>query len=238
MLFFYLRHGDPVYNPDSLTPLGQRQAEALARRLAQFGLDRIYASSSTRALQTAQPTCELLKRQPIVLEWCHEHLAYSQLDYAGKDGRRTWLFQNAEMRRFLNSPEIRKLGVEWFRHEAFAGTPYAEGIRRIAKETDAFLAELGYRHLPEQGVWRAERPNAERVALFAHQGFGQAFLSWILDIPYPLFSTHFDMGHTGMTVIEFPEEEGEFVPCVLELANDGHLWREGLPTHYQNRVRF
>lgn len=24
MLLFYLRHGDPIYNPDSLTPLGMR----------------------------------------------------------------------------------------------------------------------------------------------------------------------------------------------------------------------
>ena len=33
MLFFYVRHGDPVYDPDQLTPLGRRQAEALAKRL-------------------------------------------------------------------------------------------------------------------------------------------------------------------------------------------------------------
>ena len=32
MLFFYIRHGDPIYSPDSLTPLGRRQAEALGRR--------------------------------------------------------------------------------------------------------------------------------------------------------------------------------------------------------------
>ena len=28
MLLFYLRHGDPIDNPDSLTPLGMRQADA------------------------------------------------------------------------------------------------------------------------------------------------------------------------------------------------------------------
>ncbi len=238
MLFFYLRHGDPVYRPDSLTPLGQRQAEALAHRLTQFGLDRVYASSSVRAQQTARPTCELLKCEPVVLDWCHEQLAYDQLSYTDGDGRRSWLFQNAGMRRLLNSPEVRALGADWFHHPAFADTSYAEGIRRIAKETDALFASLGYRHLPDEGIWDAEHPSSLRVALFAHQGFGQAFLSWVLDIPYPLFSTHFDMGHTGMTVIEFPEEPGRFAPCVLELANDGHLWREGLPTHYQNRVRF
>lgn len=33
MLLFYIRHGDPIYIPDSLTDLGKRQAEAVARRL-------------------------------------------------------------------------------------------------------------------------------------------------------------------------------------------------------------
>ena len=32
MLFFYVRHGDPIYNPDSLTPLGHEQAKALSKR--------------------------------------------------------------------------------------------------------------------------------------------------------------------------------------------------------------
>lgn len=46
------------------------------------------------------------------------------------------------------------------------------------------------------------------MLFFAHQGFGMAFLSEILDIPYPMFANHFDICHTGMTVIEFKEEDG------------------------------
>ena len=41
MLLYIIRHGDPCYNPDSLTEKGKRQAEALARRLAVNGLDKI-----------------------------------------------------------------------------------------------------------------------------------------------------------------------------------------------------
>ena len=55
MRFFYIRHGDPTYNPDALTPIGERQAEAIGRQLARFGLDKIYASSSNRSQQTARP---------------------------------------------------------------------------------------------------------------------------------------------------------------------------------------
>ena len=79
MLLFYLRHGDPIYDPDSLTPLGHRQAEALGRRLARYGLDRIYASSSTRAQLTAKPTCEMLKLEMQILDWTNESYAWQQL---------------------------------------------------------------------------------------------------------------------------------------------------------------
>ena len=63
MLLFFLRHGDPIYSPDSLTPLGRRQAEALARRLARYGVNQIFASSSKRAMETAQPACEMMKKE-------------------------------------------------------------------------------------------------------------------------------------------------------------------------------
>ena len=69
MLFYYIRHGDPIYNPDSLTPLGIRQAEAVSKRLALYGLDRIYSSTSNRAIMTARPTCELLKIQQLRLHF-------------------------------------------------------------------------------------------------------------------------------------------------------------------------
>ena len=42
MLLYYIRHGDPIYNPDQLTPLGKRQAEAIGKRLAIHGIDKIY----------------------------------------------------------------------------------------------------------------------------------------------------------------------------------------------------
>jgi probable phosphoglycerate mutase len=78
----------------------------------------------------------------------------------------------------------------------------------------------------------------KRIALFAHQGFGLAFLSALLDIPYPMLSTHFDICHTGMTVIEFADNGGFSVPKVLTLSSDSHLYREGLPTKYNNSFYF
>ena len=113
-----------------------------------------------------------------------------------------------------------------------------KGIDRITKESDMFFASLGYEHIPKTGMYRVTKPNDERIALFAHQGFGLAFLSCLMDIPYPQFTIHFDMGHTGMTVIEFKTDEEYCIPCALTLADDSHIYREGLPTNYQNRLYF
>ena len=239
MLLFFLRHGDPIYSPNSLTPQGRLQAKALAKRLALYGLDEIYVSSSQRALETAQPTCLLLNMEKTVLDWCNEDYAWRDLTVEGPKGR-TWGFSDPETRRLFRSEEVLRLGKAWYTHAAFLDTSFKEGILRVEKETDAFLASLGYRHLPRENGYKAVAPNDKRVALFAHQGFGLAFLSCLLDVPYPLFSTGFDMGHSGMTVVEFPEpdKDGLTFPRVLQLSNDSHLYREGLPTCYQNRVRF
>ena len=239
MLFYYIRHGDPIYNPDSLTPLGVRQAEAVAKRLALYGLDKIYCSTSNRAAMTAKPTCELLKIEPELLDFANEDYAWDDFTIAKENGNgKTWLFQNRSVVELFNSKEIRDLGDRWFDHPMFKAYNYEKGLNRIRDESDRLFAQLGFTHERYTGKYTVNCANDKRVALFAHQGFGLAFLSCLLDIPYPVFCTHFDMGHTGVTVIEFREENGCCIPKMLTLSSDAHLYREGLPTKYNNELYF
>lgn len=240
MILFYVRHGNPIYDPDSLTPLGERQAEAVAKRLALFGVDRIFASTSRRAIQTAQPTAELMQKDITKLDFCHEDHAWQEFTVPAENGGLHWVFHSPKTIPLLASKEMRELGDRWYDHPAFS--PYREkfkqGVERIDREADQFLLSLGYRHIREKGVYEPVKPSEERVALFAHQGFGLYFLSSILDLPYPEFCVHFDMCHTGMTVIEWKEISGVAVPKALTVSDDSHLYREGLPTFYNQSVRF
>ena len=239
MIFYYIRHGDPIYDPDSLTPLGSRQAEAVAKRLSVHGLDKIYSSTSNRAIMTATPTCEILKKRPKLLDFANENHAWRELTVEREDGcGMTWLFQSKKMLNFLNDKEIRDLGDCWYTHPEFEKYDYEKGINRIYDEADKFFASLGYEHIRHTGKYKAVKPNDQRVALFAHQGFGLAFLSCLLDIPYPMFCTHFDMCHTGVTVIEFAENDGYSVPKILTLSSEAHIYREGLPTKYNNYLYY
>lgn len=238
MLLFYIRHGEPIYDPNRLTPLGERQAEALARRLARYGLDEIYVSPSHRARQTAEPTQELLHLTPTVLDWCSEDLAWGEFTVADAEGHRRWVYQDAEARKLLVSPEIAALGDDWYRHDYFRSHACGDGTARIRANTYSFLESLGYRFNPASRTYTAVAPNEKRVALFAHEGFGMAFLSSVLGIPYPLFSTHMGLGHSSMTVIRFANSttDTEVIPEMLQLSNDSHLYAENLPTRYNGET--
>ena len=237
MLFFYIRHGDPIYDPDSLTPKGHLQAQAIAKRLALFGIDEIYASTSNRAIQTARPTCDILRKEPVLLDFCNEGHAWR--DFAIEiDGSRKWVFHHKSMADLFADPSVRELHDKWYEHPEFAGYDFKKGIDRITSESDRFFASLGYRHINGTGSYRVTAPSEKRVALFAHQGFGLTFFSCLLDIPIPVFTRHFDFSHSSMTVIHFRNEGDICHPQILTLSNDSHIYREGLPMNYNNGISF
>ena len=83
----------------------------------------------------------------------------------------------------MASRQIEELGTKWYESDFFAKTNVKNGVERIAKETFAFLLSLGYDKSPDGNYYAANNPNEKRIALFAHEGFGMAFLSALLNIP-------------------------------------------------------
>ena len=243
MLFFYVRHGDPIYDPDSLTPLGHEQAEALGKRMANMNIDEIYASTSERAKLTAKPLCERVGKEAKLLDFANEGYAWNEFTcYSAARECNTWLFFAPEVKEIFHTDEIVELGDRWYEHpifaeEAFGGRDYAKGLARIQKDSDAFFETLGYKRVGK-GKYEVVNDNDKRIALFAHQGFGLCFLSCLLGLPFPQFTSHFDMCTTGMTVIEFKNEGGFAYPRILMLSSDGHLYKEGLTTRYARKDIF
>ena len=238
MLLFFVRHGDPTYDPDELTPLGHRQAEAIGRRLARYGLDEIYVSSAVRAIETSLPTREMLKMDATILDWTNESHAWEQMSLPDGKGGRTWGFARQDIKELFTSKEIKDLGEMWYTHPYLQDTTIPEGYLRIKNLTREFLASQGYVWEEEKGRYRNDVPNDKRIALFAHHGFGVTFLSSVLDIPYPQICEKFNFSHSGLTVINFQPENGYVIPQVLTLGNDGHLLADGLPTKYNNQLYF
>ena len=241
MLLFYIRHGDPIYHPDNLTPLGLRQAESVAKRLALFGIDEVYSSSSIRAQLTAQPTAEITKKEVKILDWMHEDNASEYLKYQAPK-KEMWCWAHPKYSQILASREVREMGENWFDHPAFADRPIRKSFEKICGDFDNWLASLGLEHDKDKGMYKVTSPDAKnkRIALFAHEGMGKIVMSHIFDLPFPSYSVHFEMKHTGVTVISFDEGIGEYTfdgyarARMLTLSNDSHLYRDGLPTNHQS----
>lgn len=237
MIFYYVRHGLPIYNPDKLTPAGHLQAAAVAKRLARFGIDRIFASSSNRAIETARPTSELCGREIEILDWCNEGHAWTYTARPNGKGGCFWVFNNPAYTARLSLPEVQALGDRWYDHPLFAEDDFKKGIESVNHDVDALFASLGYVHDRKTHTYAPERHNDDRIALFAHEGMAAMFLSSLLDIPYPIFATRFDLTHTGVVAIEFRTVDGGIViPTVLTYGNDSHLYAENLPTKFMGRV--
>lgn len=236
MIFYYVRHGDPIYDPDSLTPLGHAQADALSKRMQRCGLDEIYASSSIRAQMTAEPTCKILGKEKTVLDWAHEAKVWE--DYCADNGKgsKSWCFHIEDYRRKFNSKEVTALGYKWYEHPYFKNDNFKRGVERIDRETDAFMLSLGFAHDRENGCYKVVSKNSKRIGFFAHEGFGKAFLSSLLDIPYTTVATKMELGHSSVTVIYFDENAEVVFPRVMQWSNDSHLYKENVLTPYQGWI--
>ncbi len=228
MLLYIIRHGDPIYDPDSLTELGKIQAQAVAKRLALHGIDKIYSSPLIRAQQTAEPTSVLLKKEIQIEEWTSENVA-SKYFWDRREGKNGWIMVTCK-EHFYSS--VKKYGFKWYDDPCYEGIPVKEGYETFLKNSDSFFLRHGYIHDKEGGCYIAQNPTDERIAVFCHQGFGVSWLGTLLDIPLPLIWSNFDFNHTGVTVVDFSGKK--CIPKVLTLSNDSHLYKEGLPTKYNN----
>ena len=242
MILYYVRHGDPIYEPDSFTELGHKQAAALAKRFALFGLDEVYSSPSNRAMLTAKPTCEALGLDMKICDWAHEYLAGTDTGFHDEEGKFHWCFTEKEFVEKFNEPSVRALGMEWYKHEYFKEMPFEKGMKRIYAAVDEFLFSLGYQHDREKGCYRKVGKSPEKVALFAHGGAGVMILSAILNMPYPYVATHLaHLSTTGVAAIGFGTgvggDEGDIYPQLIQYNTDSHLYKEDLMTGYNNVMK-
>lgn len=130
MIFYYIRHGEPIYNPDSLTELGHRQADALSKYFLRIGLDEVYSSTSNRAIQTAEPTCKVLGIEATLLDFANERYVWREFTTSNESGK-TWLFQNNKVKMLLSDKSIKEMGYEWYRHPELVDYHYEKGMERV-----------------------------------------------------------------------------------------------------------
>ena len=221
MILYIVRHGDPDYSTDSLTPRGVLQAEAVAKRLKDSGITQIYSSPMGRALQTAEPACKLLGLPCNVEDWAHEIGQELKTTYPDGESRSVVTLQNTHYLQngIQNLPYDRALEAP-----PLTLSQMGKAVKYIEENGKNFLERLGYRE--ENGVYRILQPSEERVALFCHGAFTMTWLSVLLHIPLHILLSSFTITHTGVTILRFANTPDGFTAPRMHCWSDmSHLYK-------------
>ena len=141
MRIIFVRHGEPDYDNDCLTPNGIEQAKKTAVRLREEDITAVYSSPMGRAVETAAFTAEDHKKEVIKLDFMHEidwgSKTEEELEYDGHP----WTLGYELISKF---PEYAK-GDKWRDHRYFKDNICMDYYDKIAKGFDDLIrqSELG-----------------------------------------------------------------------------------------------
>lgn len=229
MRILIIRHGDPDYSIDSLTPKGWKEAELLSNRMAKEEINEIYCSPLGRARDTASLTLKKLDRNAETCSWLREFDVPVILP-DGSTKSNCWDLMPSQW-----------TGIEefygrksWLETELMKSGPAKERYRQVADGIDGILAKHGY--LREGNIYRTSLGNRDTVVLFCHFGVSCVILSHLLGIsPVPLWQG-FVAAPTSVTTL-YTEEREKGIACFRcqSFGDLSHLYAADEPPAFAAR---
>ena len=219
MKLLLIRHGDPDYEHDCLTPTGQREAAMLAERIAPLPVRDYYVSPLGRARETAAPTLLKAGRTAVECDWLREFSVPVRLP--DREGLYPvpwdWLPQD-----WLADPRFLSAD-HWTENPVFAEAGVGEAYQKVVASFDALLAEHGY--IREGLLYRAERPNSDTLAFFCHLGLSCVLMSHLMNCSPMILWHGLAMAPTSVTVINTEERRpGLAVFRAASVGDISHLY--------------
>ncbi|MBQ9348139.1 MAG: histidine phosphatase family protein [Oscillibacter sp.] len=231
MRLLIIRHADPDYEHDSLTPQGKREAAALAEELKEVPITAAYVSPLGRARLTAKPVLEAKGMTAEVLPWLREFDAIVVRPHTGNPGIAwDWLPQDW-------TAEDDFLSLErWTCPGPMADSDAAEKYAKVCAGLDTLLDRHGYRR--EGRLYRAHTPGEDTVALFCHFGVECVLLSHLLHVsPMPLWHGTCALPSSVTRLVTEERREGIASFRILEYGSLTHLVRRGIEPSFSARFR-
>ncbi len=221
MRLLIVRHADPDYSIDSLTPAGWEEAKLLSDRLAPIPVAAYYVSPLGRAKDTASLTLKKACRTAETCSWLREFAP--QAVHPGKDsGHCVWDWLPdawmAEPKYFDKD--------HWHETEVFQNAHVKEEYDWVTVELDRLLRRHGY---VRNGLfYRAVAPNEDTIVLFCHFGVECVLLSHLLNIS-PMQLWHGTCAAPSSVTVLYTEERRSGVASfrMSSFGDVSHLYAGG-----------
>ncbi|MBR1970266.1 MAG: histidine phosphatase family protein [Clostridia bacterium] len=174
MKLLIIRHADPDYSIDSLTPQGKIEAQALAEKLVDEKIDYFYCSPLGRAKDTAEYTLKKKGRKiDEIYDWLQEFPPQIQRPDCEHDkGTWDWLPSH------WTKEEKFYLKDEWYNVDVMKGGNVKEEYLKVTNGFDALLEKHGY--VRDGNIYRVEKANDDVLAIFCHFGLECVLLSHLI----------------------------------------------------------
>jgi len=209
MEILLIRHADPDYAQDGLTPQGMDETQRLVKGLADVRLDEIYVSPLGRAQQTCAPVARAKQLTPVTLDWLRER---------GIKRGPVYLWE-APGEMFLRTDTLGTQN-DWFEPDG-AMPEGDEQFRRVKAGFDDLLRSYGY--VRERHGYAVEQSSEKRIALFSHKGVILTLLADALHWAMPMVFVSLHIHPTGITRLEMVERDGFAHLKALAINDLSHL---------------
>lgn len=213
MRIIFVRHGHPNYEKDCLTPLGHLHGQAVAQRLQNEPVQKIYSSTCGRAMETAGHIDEVFNLGVLPLDFMRE------VSWGSIDG--TPIYEDGHMwftSEYMVSQGITLMNPDWQKTNLFQNNKVSQEYDRVSFAFDKWLSSLGYTR--EGEFYRAGKPEYETIVLVSHGGSSSVVLSHLFNLPLSFVCSAICPDYTAVTVVSFPDKEGSLVSPQFEIAND------------------
>lgn len=222
MRILIIRHADPDYEHDSLTPKGWKEAEFLSERISRMNITDFYVSPLGRAKDTASLTLQKMNRTAIECPWLREFAPTIQRpdvpdrrsiswDWLPQD----WTKEESFYRRDL-----------WYTQENMKEGKVKEEYDWVTTSFDQLLASHGYVRHGEN--YHAEKANHDTLAFFCHFGLECVLLSHLMNVSPMVLWHHTCAAPTSVTTIYTEERrEGTALFRVASFGDISHLYANG-----------
>lgn len=215
----FVRHGHPDYQKDCLTELGHRHGEAVARRLAEESIDKVFSSNMGRAVETAGHIAALLGLDVTQLAFMRELRWGPRGDTPIPLGGHPW--HTAED---MAAQGLSLLSPHWETEAPFRENKVVDDVRQTAAAFDLWLQNFGLER--DGAYYRITAPQNTTVALVSHAGSSGAVLAHLLNLPFPFVCAAMGPNFTAVTSVVFRGEAGTRITPKLELLNDDRHIRD------------
>ncbi len=220
MTIYFIRHGYPDYSTDSLTALGKKQAEAVAERLENCGIEKIYSSTQGRAMETAGYTAARLGLDVIPCKFMRELQwgARDDEEIAGEgQSCQPWTVAGTYT---TEGKSLRS--DDWQTSDPYSKSKIVNSVKMVMEGLDAWLQDLGYQR--EGEYYRVVGENTNKtVAIFSHAGSSSAAIAHLLNIPFPQICGMFDIDFTTVTTVKLPNRVGQLICPKLHHLDSSHI---------------